>query len=404
MERSRSPRLAPGPGLVLALCVLFAAATPALGAVVSDPREDVATGVAGLAIRSAMMLTWAVVGALAASRLPRNPLGWLLLLAGVSFSVGPFADLYGSGVTAAGGWLPGREVAAWVANLLIQNPAVFGLFAVLLLLFPDGRPRSPRWRPLVRALAVALAVYTAVLAVKPGPMAESVPPTDNPFGVAAVDVVWAFVDLPLGLLFVVGTVAGLVSMVLRFRRAQGVERQQLKWLASGAAGLVVVVLSGPLVFWPNPRLDAAWHVVFVTALTFLPLTAGVAILRYRLFDIDRIVSRTLSYAIVVGILGLGYAGVALGIQTVAGPAFGGGDLPVALSTLAAAAAFRPLHRQVRRIVDRRFNRRVYDAELALGAFSTRVRDELDLSTAGRAVEDIVRSTLEPRSVRVWMAP
>lgn len=402
MTTARPRRLAPLPALVLLVCALFAGATPILAAVVTDHREEVAAGVAVVAFRSLLLLSWSVVGALAATRLPRNPLGWLFLVAGVSFSVGPFVDLYAAGVTMDGGHLPGREGAAWGANLLLQNPAVFGLFAVILLLFPDGRPRTPRWRPLTRALMAALVVYTAVLAVKPGHMAETVPPTDNPVGVAAAEAVWPFVDLPLPLLFLVGLVGGLTTMVQRFRRAHGAERQQMKWLGAGACVLVLTVLSGPLIFWPNPALDPYWHVAFVGALTVLPLSAGIAVLRYRLFDIDRIVSRTLSYAVVIGILGLGYVGVALTVQALAGPALGGSDLLVAASTLGAAAAFRPLHGRVRHLVDRRFNRRIYDAERALSGFGAHVRGELDLSTAGRAVEDLVRSTLEPASVRVWL--
>lgn len=403
MTTARPRRLAPFPALVLLVCALFAGATPILAAVVTDPREDVAAGVAVVAFRSLLLLTWSVVGALAASRLPGNPLGWLFLVAGVSFSVGPFVDLYAAGVPADGGHLPGRTAAAWGANLLLQNPAVFGLFAVILLLFPDGRPRTARWRPFVRVLVAALVIYTAVLALKPGSMAESVPPTDNPLGIAAAEAVWPFVDLPLAILFLVGMLAGLTTMVQRFRRARGAERQQMKWLGAGAGVLVVAVLSGPLLFWPNPALNRHWHVVFVTALTVLPFSAGIAILRYRLFDVDRIISRTLSYAIVVGLLALGYAGVALTVQAVAGPALGGSDLLVAAATLAAAAAFRPLHARVRGMVDRRFNRRAYDAERALAGFGAQVRDELDLSSAGRAVEELVRSTLEPTSVRLWVA-
>jgi hypothetical protein len=397
-------RLAPLPAAILVTCAAFAVATPLLTTVVTDTRDTIVyvhPVVAGLT--SLLMLTWAIVGALVATRFPRNPIGWLFLTVAVVFSVGLPLDLHGSGVTSTGVHLPGRGWAAWGASALLQNPAVFGLFGLILLLFPDGRPRTPRWRPIVRTVGAAVVGFWTVLLFKPGPVAESHPPVDNPAGLAPFELVWDLTELPLLFVILACTVAGIACIVTRFRHAAGVERQQMKWLAAGAGGLVLTILSGPLYFWRAEDLHpAAWQLTFVAALTLLPTTAGVGMLRYRLFDIDRIVSRTLAYAIVVGLMGAVYVSVILAFRALAGPVLGNGDLPIAVSTLAAAAAFQPVHRRVRGGVDRRFNRRRYDAGVAVAGFGSRIRDELDPATARSELEALVRSTLEPTTVRLTL--
>lgn len=261
----------------------------------------------------------------------------------------------------------------------------------------------PTWRRLAVGLVCSVAVYTLVLMFKPGPMAESQPPTDNPFGVPALEPVWAVTDLVLGAYFMLGVVLGLVCVVLRFRRASGIERQQMKWLGAGSGGLAVVILSGPTIFWPNEGLQSWWTIVFIGGLTLLPLTSGVAILRFRLFEIDRIVSRTVSYLIVVALLVGIYAGSVLALSATARTLTGeSGDLVVALSTLLVAALFHPLRGRVQTVVERRFNRRRYDAQQTLESFGHSLRDQLDSSTLAASLRDAATTSLQPSMVSVHL--
>ncbi|MDX1620912.1 MAG: hypothetical protein R3320_07975 [Nitriliruptorales bacterium] len=394
--------LAPVPAAVLAVCVAFVVATPVLAAATHDLREEAPSG-AVVNLVAAFLLTWAVVGALTASRHPKNPVGWLFLTAGVLFTAGPFADTYTGAVTAGGATLPLREYAGWVSQMFLNSAAVFGMFALILLLFPTGQAPSAKWRLLTVTLAVGTGAFTLLLALRPGPLTEVEPPTPNPLGLAFVDPVWDLVEAPLFFLFLAGCLAGVVSIALRFRRSAGTERQQLKWLFAGAGGLVAVTLTGPTLFWQVDTLEPYWAYVFIPALSFLPLTAGFAMLRYRLYDIDRIVSRTASYAILALMLGAVYVGTTLLASTALRPVTGEGDLPVAAATLMAAAAFRPLHGRVRGAVDRRFNRRRYDANRAVEGFGQSLRDELDSAGVADAVKTIARTTFEPETVGGWLA-
>ena len=264
------------------------------------------------------------------------------------------------------------------------------------LLLPNGRLRSRRWR-----LVVASSVTGAVLAIlagslSPGPLEEA--GIDNPLGLGG----------PAGKVAAVLTVAGVVlhwlslppaavCVVLRFRSSRGVERQQMRWVAAGVAGAVgglLLGLPGGLGLVPD---YISW-IVF-PALLCPPVAIGVAVLRYRLYDLDRVISRTLTYGLLTVLLGLGYAGLVLGLGRLLPE---GSSLVVAAATLAAAALFQPLRRRVQQLVDRRFNRRRYDAARTVDGFATRLRDQVDLDALHGELLAVVDQTMQPTSTSLWL--
>jgi hypothetical protein len=340
----------------------------------------------------------ATVGAGLASRLPRHPVGWLLLAIGLSVTGSGVADGYARyGLVARPGALP---VARWVA---VYSPAttIVGLALVgfVLLLTPTGSLPSPRWRWWARVAAAGPVGFVVALTVGPGlvipPYQAAVQPVTVPALAGAVQVA-----IVVGF---VGTVAGLVvgagSLVARFRRARGVERQQLRWLAWAAAltgvGAAVVGVGMAMGATAVPLFAAG------VCLVLLPLATGAAILRYRLYDLDRIVSRTLAYGLLTLLLGGGYAVVVLGLGQLLGR---DSSLVVAAATLAVAAAFQPARRRIQQAVDRRFNRRRYDAAQTIAAFSARLREEVDLDTLSAELLAVVDQTMQPASVSLWLRP
>jgi hypothetical protein len=254
---------------------------------------------------------------------------------------------------------------------------------------------------------VAIAVVSLALAITPGPIANA-RFVDNPLGwTAASDQIATLTYVGFGLLSA-AVVLSAASMVVRFRRSHGVEREQLKWFAS-AAVFAALVLAGPGTLFnatatgsPAESSGKASELLTIVAILGMPLAAGVAILRYRLYEIDRIVSRTISYAVVLGILGVLFVAVIVGLQAVLASVTSGQTVPVAASTLAVFALFQPLLRRVRRAVDRRFDRARYDAELTAAAFSERLRDEVDLGTVTADLSRTARAALSPAALGIWI--
>jgi hypothetical protein len=348
-----------------------------------------------------------LVGFVVARRQPRNPLGWmflalvaLLVLGGVgadyawfSYRLGHHLPLAGAGVVLAPVWCP----------LLVTLP-------LMILLFPDGRLPSPRWRPVLWAYLVVGASWpVSIYAVTIGAVASG-----NVHLVPGGDVL--AVDGPAGSSAWLGSVEGVIlpvlvvfwlvfvaSQVLSWRRASGERRQQLKWLMSGAAvcmaAVAVTAVVGTLDRSTSSLGLAVLDVVFA-GVAALPVSIGVAILKYRLYDIDRIISRTLAYAVVTGLLVGVYAGLVLlatEVLTVNSP------VAVAVATLVAAALFNPLRRQVQLRVDRRFNRARYDADQMVAGFATRLKDTVDLDSVRDDLADVVQQALEPVHVSVWVS-
>jgi hypothetical protein len=340
----------------------------------------------------------ATVGALLASRRPAHPVGWLLLTLALSVTASGVADGYARyGLVARPGALP---AARWVA---IYSPATLfmGLVCVgfVLLLTPTGSLPSPRWRWWARVAAAAPAGLVVALTVGPGLV---IPPYESAVDPVAVPALAGAVRLTIAVAFVL-TVGALAvsawSLVVRFRHARGIERQQLRWIAFAAAltGVAAAVVLAGMALGATVVLLLAVGV----CLAILPLATGAAILRYRLYDIDRIISRTLAYALLTVLLGLGYAAVALGLGQLLGR---DSSLVVAAATLAVAGLFQPARRRIQRVVDRRFNRRRYDAARTIQAFSARLRQQIDLDTLTAELLGVVEQTMQPTSVSLWLGP
>jgi hypothetical protein len=345
-----------------------------------------------------------MLGFVVAWRRPRNPLGWLMLGAAGFLVLSGDAGAYAvADYRLHHGGLP----LGWVAVLLQPGwaPAI-ALFGLTVLLFPDGRVPSPRWRWVLWVyLAVAGAWVAGVVFVSAGAIIGHnvhVAATgdllllDRPTGSAAW---WGAVQDVFFPLLGVFWLATLVGQVLSYRRSSGERRLQLKWLVGGSAVAIVGgALGVPLSGNPSKIVQIVGSIGIVAVLA-LPVSMGVAILKYRLYDIDRILSRTLAYAIVTGLL----VGVYVGVVSLAELVLGfSSPVAVAASTLAAAALFNPLRRRVQRMVDRRFNRARYDAEVTVAAFSARLKDAVDLGAVRADLLDVVNRSLEPSHVSVWV--
>jgi hypothetical protein len=362
-------------------------------------RDVAATGVAMGANSVGALLVGAsftVVGWLIVSRRRENRIGWMLLAIGVVFALVTFSGAHAQGgLVAEPGSLPLADVTAWLSTLA-WVPA-WTLVMLLLLLYPDGRLPSRRWRPILW-----IAAASAVLMLVPSAFAEwpyrgpalltGVSPSTPELDTAALLQV-------VGLLLSLGVaVAGAGALVIRFGRSAGVERQQIKWFASAAAVEVAAlfVLSGSLL---PPPLDVLLALI---SAPLIPIAIGVAILRYRLYEIDRIISRTVSYAVVTGILAAVFVGTILVMQILLASLLSGSSVAVAASTLVVAALFQPLRRRVQSAVDRRFDRSRYDAERTVAAFGAHLRDEVDLGNLYAEVREVVAATVAPATVGVWI--
>jgi hypothetical protein len=343
------------------------------------------------------------VGAIVASRRPENPVGWLLCLAGVTVSTNSFASQYAIyALLARPGSLPGGEALAWIAAW--QLPIMNGLPVLYLLLFPTGRLPSRRWRP-VAWLTVAFVVVGVVLAAfSPGAYLGSLGPIRNPLGIVGLTGIYKAVLFTMAPLLIV---AAVLSVFVRLRMSAGIERQQLKWFAYAVAAFAVgIILVSVITSVDTPPWSERAGVAFFTlAGAAYPVAIGIAILRYRLYDIDRIINRTLVYGSLTAMLALIYLGSVVGLQAALRVLSGQkSTLAIVASTLVIAALFNPLRRRVQEFVDRRFYRRKYNAAKTLEAFNARLRDETDLDTLGDDLVGVARGTMQPEHVSLWLRP
>lgn len=347
--------------------------------------------------------TFATLGALVVSRRPENAIGWIFLAVSVAFGVQFFSGQYATVALAPNGpTLPGGEIAAWLSGLT-QAMAVFGGFLFLVLLFPTGRLLSPRWRILAWAAGLSVAASLVYLALAPGPI-EAFPSVRNPFGIEAAAAAFELLGA-VGLWTALACfVAAIVSLILRFYRSHGEERLQLKWFTYAATmGFLMIVLGNVLA--PAAIEGQLGLLVWTIAPLSLPVAAAVAILKYRLYDIDVLINRTLVYVLLTAMLVLVYVGSVFSLQYVFRAMTGEtSQLVVIASTLAIAALFNPLRRRIQDVVDRRFYRKKYNAQKTLAAFSARLRDETDLETLGDDLVGVVRETVQPVHVSLWLAP
>ena len=336
------------------------------------------------------------VGALLTWRHPGHPVSWILAAAGLVSAVNFATIEYGLAGSAARRHLPAAEYAGWVQQW-IWVPLIALITVYLFLLFPDGHLPSPRWRP-VGWLGGAFAIIAiAGLAFLPGPDRPNLPGLRNPLGMTPAAV--PFDAVMAGMAGLLGcAVLAAWSLAVRSRRGAAVQRHQIKWLAySGCLVALALVPAVALSLTPGTPARIAAGAAFAAVLA-VPVAVAVAVLKYRLYDIDRVISRTLGYAIVTGLLVGVYAGLVLLATQVLGlhtPA------AVAAATLAAAALFSPIRLRVQRMVDRRFNRARYDAEATVAAFAGRLKDAVDLDTVRDDLASMVQTALEPAHLRVW---
>jgi hypothetical protein len=383
-----------------ALTMLGLAVVPWLDSLLRQAgRPDLAVWVPGSIVGPLLaVLGAATVGAVLASRRPRHPVGWLLLGFALSLTASGVIFSYVTyGLVARPGALPAAHLVA--RYYPATGAAALALLSLVLLLTPTGSLPSARWRWWAWITAATPVALVLVVAVVPGRLDPRLLLASSPFS-----------DRALGGVLLVATRVALVvtalavavaagSLLLRFRRAQGVERQQLRWVALAAA---VMVLAVPIVLVPvaleSPILvdwaSAVWVMV-------LPVAVGAAVLRYRLYDLDRIISRTLAYGLLTLLLGGGYAVVVLGLGQLLGRE---SPLVVAAATLAVAAVFQPARRRVQAVVDRRFNRRRHDTTRIIEDFGTRLRHQVDLDTLTADLLAVVDQTMQPTQTSLWLRP
>jgi hypothetical protein len=343
---------------------------------------------------------YSTVGAVTASHRPGNPVGWVLCSIGLSWGVAHFTSEYATyGLLAAPGSLPAAEAAAWIYSW-VWVPGL-GIIVFLPLLFPSGRLPSPRWRPFAWFSVLLAGTGTIMAAFSPGPgVGLSI---RNPFGIVSLpDLSEQLQALMFVLIFVVSA-----SLVVRLHHARGVERQQIKWVAyagalgGGASLPTYTVLEAVNLQW----LQLIGHVPALIGIVGVPTAVGIAILRYRLYDIDLIINRTLVYgSLTAMLLGLYFGGIVVLQRLIVLLTGQKSTLAVVASTLLIAALFNPLRRRLQSFIDRRFYRGKYDARKTLERFSAQLRDETDLDALSEDLVGVVRETMQPAHASLWLRP
>jgi hypothetical protein len=400
-RRSPSQRSADRPGLTSWLSALVwlvagvAVVTIAAGGLYAPDQPD--TPLPARLLFTILVASLGLVGALVATRQPWNPIGWLLWIAGIGVSVTLGAEDYISAMLMTGlpwfaPWL------SWLGGLAIL-PSIIAVIIVIPMLFPDGRLLSPRWRIALVFVGLLTIAYAIPTAFRPGPM-DGIGGLQNPVGIAgARDIQWMY-TLSNTVGFAIALALAIASLILRYRRGDATQRQQLKWFAAAAIATGVFFLLAAL---PLGGLsDIGWFGGIAT-IPLVPVAIGIAILRYRLYEIDRIISRTIAYGAVTITLTIVFVAVVIGLQAAFAPVTGNNTIAVAASTLVVAALFQPLRRRVQAVVDRRFNRARYDAERTAARFADSLRDEVDLDSLTAALQQTVDRAVRPTGTSVWLA-
>ncbi|MGH2790392.1 MAG: hypothetical protein ACRDJ0_05345 [Actinomycetota bacterium] len=344
-----------------------------------------------------------VVGGLVASRRSDNPIGWILCMLGVFGVMAAFLTTHGEMTPATPRGAEG-DFVDW-AGSFIWSLALAPLLFVLQL-FPTGRPLSHRWRLLVWTTGLGLTLVVSAYAFSPGALQDTNGRVANPYGIDVLDIPLQVALWVSEALIVFSVVASVVSVIVRFRRSRGVERQQLKWFSYAGVVVVLNLLLQGVVLAVIGETDATVNLVngiFSIAVTSIPITIGIAMLRYKLYDIDRIINRTIVYGGLSAVLALGYVGAVLVLQS-ALPVSSDSPLIVAASTLGMVALFRPLRNRIQGLVDRKFNRRRFDAVQTIDDFSARLRAETNLDSLSVDLVGVVRDTMQPAHVSLWLQP
>jgi hypothetical protein len=343
---------------------------------------------------------FAVFGALIASRQPGQPIGWLMLGVGLALSLATASD----GMVRLLLEHPAAISPGWPALISADAFRAFFLSVVAtLLLVPTGRLPSRRWR-VVAGAVWSLAALSIVLQLLPGSFSDwKEEGIRNPIGVEALGGVLRPLDQIATGLTMILLLVSVASVAWRFRGAQGVERAQLRWIAAAVvatAAMWVVMIVGSLVIGDGRAADALWAIALLS-FGLVPVGIGIAVVRYRLYEIDRLISRALVYGVLTVVLAVAYVGLVLSGQAIFSSVAGGGGLVIAASTLVVAALFLPLRSRVQGFVDRRFYRGRYDAQRTLEAFGARLRDQVDSEKLGRDLRGVVTDTMQPSHVSLW---
>ena len=358
---------------------------------------------------TAVTLAFSTIGAIIVSHRPKHPIGWLFcvigLLAGIDHFCGEYA-IYA--LLAHPGALPAGEVGAWVRSWVWALYVGIGMFLVLL--FPDGRLPSRRWRPFAWSVVTVVFLSVMALAFSPGPV-DGLGPIENPLGIESLGFFAREVDVVAvveALLFIPLASVAAGSLLVRLRRSRGVERQQVKWFAYGEVVLVIgtiaayTISEASSVPWWVPSVGFLLTMVGIAG---LPIGVAIAVLRHRLYDIDLLINRTLVYGSLTATLVALYFGGIVVLQRIFVTLTGQqSTLAVVASTLVIAALFTPLRRRIQSFMDRRFYRRKYDARKTLEAFSARLRDETDLDALNDELVGVVSETMQPAHVSLWLPP
>ena len=393
---------------------LWTLSLAAIGAGVAFQRLNASTpteaprGPAPLGIGFVVLfMSFATVGALISSRQPENSIGWIFCILGILGPFGTASEEYALyALVTKPGSLPGGEVMVWLAAWF-AGPIIIAMVAFVLLLFPDGRLLSRRWRPVVWINLVAISLIFA-WNFEPGQIDNlGLLKVANPFGV-----VGAFALLhtlgTIGLFLVLAaTIAGAISLVVRFRRSKGDERQQIKWFVL-AGGIFCAAFAVAPVLWSvplSPTTEWIWPALFLLSFGTIPVATGIAILKYRLYEIDLLINRTLVYgSLSATLVALYFVGIILSQRLFVILTGGESTLAVVASTLLIAAMFTPLKRRIQSFIDRSFYRRKYDARKTLEAFSTKLRDETNLDALSAELVGVVRETIQPAHISLWLRP
>ena len=385
---------------VLGVTMLVATVVVALG-MLSAPSDMIEGDVPFIAILFAGLWLYWGLGTLIVVRSAGHLVGWLFAIAAAL--VATMFSFFALGFSLSSSQPP-HPLSAWLslAGSLLFPPAIILILPAVALTFPTGTLPGPRWRWPVRLIAAMVALRMLATVIWPGPMGDGpvnpLTPTLPAFLSGALEILRTLeaigsLSLPLG------AGLGVAAVVVRFRRAQGDQRQQLKWfLAAMVPAAILLPLSISGVLQAVPLID----LLSVATLPLIPVSVAVAILRYRLYDIDRFISRTISYGLITALLVAVFLIVNLGLQGLLSDVTSGNSLAVAGSTLLAAALFTPVRQRVQRIVDRRFDRARYDGERTASAFSVRMRDATDLPTVAHDLDATVRRAIAPSSVGLWL--
>lgn len=347
-----------------------------------------------------VFLLFPFMGAVIVGRHPTNVIGWIFCLAGLSFALSNLAGAYTAYALVHPGTLPGRHLTAWIDSW-VSIPGTSLTLTLLLLLFPTGRPLTRRWQWVIWLTLVSVVALMAQYAFQPGAF-EDYPTIQNPLGLArsasmqtALEVIGSGGLLLSALL----SIAGLIT---RFRRSHGVERQQMKWFAFAATLLIIVFLEAILAMAYLGQTMDATQVFVALAWLAMTLATGLAILRYRLYDIDVIINRTIVYGFLTISLGLIYGVSVISLQALLRPLAPDSQLAIVGSTIAVAGLFHPARTHVQNAVDRRFYRSKYDGTRTIETFSARLRQDVDLKSLSSELIDVVRNTMEPSHMSLWL--